>query len=68
MKLYFVYILQCRDNSYYVGMTSNLVKRLQEHNWGKFPDAYTYKRRPVELKWMEQFTDPNLAADLEKKT
>ena len=67
MKLYIVYILECNDNSYYVGMTSNLEERLQQHNLGKFPDAYTYKRRPVELKWLEEFTDPNLAMDLERQ-
>lgn len=67
MKLFIVYILECNDNSYYVGMTSNLEERLQQHNSGKFPDAYTYIRRPVELKWLEEFTDPNLAMDLEKQ-
>lgn len=67
MKLYFVYILQCCDNSYYVGMTSNLEKRLHQHNTGIHQEAYTYRRRPVKLKWVEQFTDPDLAMDLEKQ-
>ena len=51
MKLYIVYILQCRDGSYYVGVTSNLDERLKQHKSGVFPEAYTFKRRPVELKW-----------------
>lgn len=63
MKLYFVYILQCKDNSYYVGMTSDLGERIIEHNSGKFPEAYTYTRRPVILKWIEKFTDPDQALD-----
>ncbi|MDX1544331.1 MAG: GIY-YIG nuclease family protein [Christiangramia sp.] len=67
MKLYFVYILQCNDDSYYVGMTSNLKERIEEHNLGKFPEAYTYRRRPLELKWFEEYTNPNIALDLEKK-
>ncbi|MCP9198339.1 GIY-YIG nuclease family protein [Gramella sp. GC03-9] len=67
MKLYFVYIVQCNDKSYYVGMTSNMEQRLNEHNSGKYPDAYTFSRRPVELKWIEQFTDPDIAMDWEKK-
>ncbi|PTX44108.1 putative endonuclease [Christiangramia gaetbulicola] len=67
MKLYFVYILQCSDDSFYVRMTSHLENRLNQHNSGKFREAYTYSRRPVKLKWIEQFTDPNLAADLEKQ-
>ena len=66
MKFYFVYILKCSDTSYYVGMTSNLGERMNQHNSGKFPEAYTYKRRPVKM-WIEQFTDPKLALDLEKR-
>lgn len=67
MKLYFVYILQCSDDSYYVGMTSNIEVRIYQHNFGKFPEAYTYMRRPLKLRWVEQFTDPTLAGDLEKQ-
>jgi putative endonuclease len=48
-------------------MTSDFEKRLAQHNSGEFPEAYTYKRRPVELKWVEQFVDPKLASELEKK-
>ncbi len=48
-------------------MTSNLDERLNQHKSGVFPEAYTFKRRPVELKWFEQFTDPNIAMDWEKK-
>ena len=51
MKFYFVYILKCSDASYYVGITSNLDRRVSEHNAGKYPDAYTHSRRPVELVW-----------------
>ncbi|MBT8296505.1 MAG: GIY-YIG nuclease family protein [Gramella sp.] len=67
MKLYIVYILQCSDSSYYVGMTSDLVERMNQHNSGEFPEAYTYKRRPVKLQWIEQFADPDLATALEKQ-
>ena len=67
MKLYYVYLLNCKDDSFYVGMTSNLEERLLQHNTGKFPDAYTFNRRPVELMWAQQFIDPNTASELEKK-
>ncbi|MDT0643043.1 GIY-YIG nuclease family protein [Zunongwangia sp. F363] len=67
MKLFFVYIVQCSDNSFYTGVTSNLGKRLYEHNAGVHPGAYTYKRRPVVLKWFEQFTDPFQAFKIEKQ-
>ena len=67
MKIYYVYILECADKSFYTGFTSNLDKRLYEHNVGCDEDAYTYKKRPVVLKWFEQFTDPNQAILIEKQ-
>ncbi|QLE02347.1 GIY-YIG nuclease family protein [Galbibacter sp. BG1] len=67
MKIYYVYILQCKDDSYYIGITSNLLGRIVSHNEGKKKDAYTYTRRPVELKWFAEFTDVNLAIKKEKQ-
>ena len=48
---YAVYILRCSDGTYYTGLTRDLVARVQEHQSGIYPDAYTYKRRPVTLVW-----------------
>ena len=45
-----VYMLRCSDGSYYVGSTTNLDRRLQEHNDGA-GSSYTRRRRPVELVW-----------------
>lgn len=67
MKFYYVYILCCSDNSLYVGVTSGVERRLMEHNAGKYPDAYTHSRRPVELVFYQEFTEPNQAIDFEKK-
>ncbi len=67
MKLYFVYIIQCKDESFYIGITNDLERRILEHNIGLKKDAYTFKRRPVELKWFESFTDPSEAIKIEKK-
>ncbi len=51
----FVYILRCRDGSYYVGSTrSTLEQRVAEHNAGSF-GGYTKSRRPVELVYSESF-------------
>ena len=52
---YFVYILECTDKSYYVGCTNNLEKRLKQHNQSKWGAHYTKMRRPVILKYSEQF-------------
>ena len=52
---YFVYVLECADKSYYVGCTNNLDKRLKQHNESKWGAHYTKIRRPVNLKYSEQF-------------
>jgi putative endonuclease len=67
MKVYFVYILKCSDNTYYTGITSNLNARIIEHKTGKHIDSYTFKRRPLELVFYAEFTDVNLAINTEKQ-
>ncbi|HRQ23947.1 MAG TPA: GIY-YIG nuclease family protein [Anaerolineales bacterium] len=52
--LYRVYILLCSDGSYYTGSTSDLDKRLWQHNEGVVRTAYTYSRRPVKLVWFSE--------------
>jgi putative endonuclease len=52
---------------YYTGITSNLGKRLLEHNTGKDKDSYTYIRRPVTLAYYAEFTNPNQAIGTEKQ-
>jgi len=64
---YYVYILECSDKSYYTGITNDLSKRLEEHQAGIKRDAYTYKRRPVELKFHQVFIDVLQAIYFEKK-
>ncbi len=50
-----VYILKCRDGSFYVGSTrSALENRVAEHDNGTH-DGYTRRRRPVELVFSETF-------------
>jgi len=50
---YYVYILLCYDKSYYTGLTDDLGRRLMEHEEGKYPDCYTYRRRPIQLMYFE---------------
>jgi len=56
----FVYIVRCRDRSYYVGSARrDPDKRIAEHNAGTY-GGYTSRRRPVELVWsceFQQITD-----------
>jgi putative endonuclease len=67
MKYYYVYILLCADNSYYTGVTDDLERRVNEHKEGNDLWAYTYGRRPVELKFFQQFQDIKEAISFEKQ-
>jgi putative endonuclease len=67
MKFYYVYILCCSDSSLYVGVTSDIDRRLTERNAGKYHNAYTHSRRPVTLVFYQEFTEPNQAIEFEKK-
>jgi putative endonuclease len=67
MKIYYVYILKCIDESYYTGFTSNLENRLTQHQQGKYVNSYTYKRRPIELVFYCEFTNVEIAIETEKK-
>lgn len=49
-KKHYVYILKCRDNTYYTGYTTDLTNRLEMHNAGKGA-KYTRGRLPVEMLW-----------------
>ena len=48
-KQWYVYLLKCSDNSYYTGITTDLKRRLTEHNNSAKGAKYTRSRRPVEL-------------------
>ncbi len=48
----FVYILQCADQTYYTGWTTDVKKRMAAHNRGK-ASRYTRSRRPVVLVYLE---------------
>ena len=63
----YVYILLCADGSYYTGVTTNLERRLQEHQEGADPRAYTYARRPVKLVWAEEVPTYEDALRLERQ-
>jgi putative endonuclease len=53
-KPWSVYILRCGDGTLYTGITTDVGRRIEEHNAGKAPGArYTRGRRPVELAYIE---------------
>ncbi|MBC7864046.1 MAG: GIY-YIG nuclease family protein [Bacteroidia bacterium] len=52
---FYVYILLCSDESYYVGVTNSLDRRLKEHSSGHCEKSYTNSRLPVQLIYFEEF-------------
>lgn len=60
---WFVYILRCADDTLYTGVTTDVSRRVREHN-GESPGKgakYTKARRPVELHYQEIVTDRSQA-------
>ena len=63
----YVYILRCSDGSYYVGSTFNMERRLWQHNSDTEGAAYTRRRLPVRLVYVEGFPTIEEAYLAEKK-
>lgn len=60
--MYFVYILRCVDQTFYTGITTNLDRRIKEHNTSKLGAKYTKVRRPVKLIYSKQFNNRSEAS------
>ena len=58
--MHFVYIVECRDHSYYTGYTSNLHQRLNAHNSGKGA-KYTRARLPVHYIYCSSYANKSAA-------
>ena len=54
--MFYIYILQCSDNTLYTGYTVDIKKRIIKHNKGK-ASKYTRARLPVELVYFESFSN-----------
>lgn len=63
---YYVYILRCSDGSYYTGYTSDIQKRLKQHQDGS-GSTYTKTQTPVELVYREELPDKPSALKREKQ-
>ena len=51
-------MVRCADGTLYTGITTDLERRLEQHNGIRAGGArYTRSRRPVKLMWYEQCTD-----------
>lgn len=63
---WYVYMLRCCDNTLYSGITTDLERRVIEHNTDNKKGAkYTKARRPVELVYKKRCKDRSAAASAE---
>lgn len=64
IKTFYTYILLCNDNTFYIGSTNDLEKRLHAHNNTKAGAHYTKIRRPVKLIYKEEY---NTSSEAKKR-
>ena len=64
--MWYVYIVRCKDDKLYTGITNNLDRRLTEHNTGH-GGRFTRVRRPVKLVYFEKISGKSAALKKEIK-
>ena len=62
---WFVYFLRCNDNSLYAGITTDIERRLYQHNHSKLGAKYTRAKRPVTLAFIETASNKSSASKRE---
>lgn len=60
-----MYVVECSDGSYYAGITTDMTRRLNEHNRTKRGAKYTRSRRPVRLIYFESHENRSEASRAE---
>jgi len=63
--MYYVYVVQCSDDTLYTGIATDINRRVDEHNNSPKGAKYTRVRRPVKLVYSEEFPDRSLASKRE---
>ena len=65
--MYYLYILKCADKTLYTGITTDLNRRVDEHNNTKLGATYTSSRRPVKLVYSKKFKNRSIASKEEAR-
>lgn len=67
MNKWYVYIVECADGSLYTGISTDVDRRLLEHNYSLKAAKYTRSRRPVKLVWSKEVANRSEASKEEYK-
>lgn len=62
-----VYILKCSDGTFYTGVTTNLERRLYQHNHTNGTKHYTSSRKPVQYIYTEEHSSHAMAYKRERQ-
>ena len=65
--MYFLYILKCKDGTLYTGITTDINRRVNEHNSSSKGAKYTRVRRPVALVYSKRFRNRSTSSKAEAK-
>ncbi len=65
--MYYLYIVRCADKTLYTGITTDLDRRILEHNEKKLGAKYTASRRPVKLVYSKKFKSRSVASKEEAR-
>ena len=65
--MYYLYVLKCADDSLYIGISTDLERRVYEHNNSAKAAKYTRARRPLLLLYSEEYVDRSTATRAEKE-
>lgn len=65
--MYYLYIIKCADKTLYTGITTDLDRRILEHNSSSLGAKYTHTRRPIKLVYVKKFKNRSSASKAEAK-
>lgn len=67
MTVWSVYIIRCADDSLYTGITTDVARRIDEHESGATGSKYLRGRAPLELVFEQELGDRSLASKIEHR-
>jgi len=62
--LFWVYVLKCKDDSFYIGQTDDIKRRIDDHKKGKV--SWTKSKLPIEIILLEEYSSRKEAVNREK--
>ena len=67
MQDFYVYILLCKDGSFYVGHTDDIEARISAHEVRHYPKCYTASRLPIKVVFVQEFGSRIEALEAERQ-